>query len=762
MVSKGAAMVRALAVVTSAALLVLLPQYELGAGVTFARADDDRGSGFNDVLRVVVPADASWHARRQLEITTTCAPGSYYHLDNSTCYLCPEGFACDGSDTQVQCGGGYYALGGFTNCTICPAGSSCASITSAPVACASGEYSPEGDPICHGCNAGYYCPAPHLPTTACPDGSWSAANSTVCNLCAAGHSCTTTTETPCPANRTSFEGSGACSVCPDGHVCPVADQPPVPCPLGTYVIHITGAESCEECPAGYYCPRADDTPLECPVGTTSEPGASACTTCPAGSYCPGATVASITVCPLGLYSTAGATECMICPAGQYCSRTAALACPPGTYSLANSTSCTTCAAGEYCATRTASGTPCPPGSYSLAGALACTQCPAGFACPDQDTDVRVRCNPGWYSVEGASECTECAAGSYCPSIYTDAGNAACASGYFSEAGQDVCHPCRGGYECNAARTAEVECQPGTYSPPAEDDCIACPDDRICPEAAMAYPRECGSVGDYVHNSTRCLTCPSGNYCPRPEEVTLCPENYFSGTGAVACRLCEPGYLCTGTGNMDKRGANAFPGDSTGANNLEPGTGGLDELCPLGSYCNPADTVTPCPAGMYGTKDGGSSLDDACLPCPPGYQCEEGAFFDPGGDPSLDFNIDECQEGHYCPLGSQELTAVPCRSGTYIARLLDTAGGQYNDRESDCLECPSGCVFVVFFLFFSFIHSFIQIHPPSIHCSLIPFVHSICSFQSLIRSFAKQDVCRKVVPRGVKLVRARCGACRTVP
>ncbi len=67
MVSKGAAMVRALAVVTSAALLVLLPQYELGAGVTFARADDDRGSGFNDVLRVVVPDMTACPSSNDLE-----------------------------------------------------------------------------------------------------------------------------------------------------------------------------------------------------------------------------------------------------------------------------------------------------------------------------------------------------------------------------------------------------------------------------------------------------------------------------------------------------------------------------------------------------------------------------------------------------------------------------------------------------------------------------------------------------------------------
>ena len=279
-----------------------------------------------------------------------------------------------------------------------------------------------------------------------------------------------------------------------------------------------------------------------------------------------------------------------------------------------------------------------------------------------------------YSIAGDADCNECSAGSYCPFTYADT-ETACPSGFFSAAGQDVCHPCRGGYECNGGRTAEVECAAGTYSPPMEDDCLTCDADRICPYAGMAYPKECDSVGDYRMNTTHCEPCPAGSFCPTPDEVVLCAEHYYSDAGSLACTLCEPGYLCTGTGNTDAQGSVVG--------------GGSGDLCPIGYWCNPADSQDPCPAGMYGVKEGGSSMEDACDPCPAGYMCEEGAHFDVG---SGDVNIDECTVGHYCPEGTQTATAVPCRSGTYISLPMDAVDGgdgvHFNDDESDCTPCPA--------------------------------------------------------------------------
>ena len=625
-------------------------------------------------------ADVAVTYRRNLAIVPTCSPGSYYDSNDDACYTCPAGFGCDGSDAQVECGVGFYALTGSYNCTACPAGSQCATTTDAPVACAQGQYSPEGDPICRGCDAGYYCAAPHLDMLACPDGSWSSTNATSCTICAAGYQCSTTAATPCGVNTYSFEGSVSCSQCPNGYYCPSATEPPRLCPSGTYLIHDGSGSNCTTCEAGYYCPTTSSAPLPCDPGLYSAAGAVACTLCPAGSNCSGTTANNVGACPAGSYSVAGSSECTECEAGYQCSRTASAPCAPGTYSLGGATSCTDCPAGSYCESRDSPPVTCATGYYSLGNALECTPCPAGFSCPSQSSAELVECEPGWYSISGVDTCTECPAGSYCRFTYDDDVQD-CPSGFFSNAGQDVCHPCRGGFACTSDQDGEALCGAGTYSPPMHPTCDTCPTDRICPRSGMASPEECSNVGDYAVNSTHCIPCPSGYYCPTPDrsQITLCPEHYYSDASALACTLCEPGYLCTGTGNMNAQGT-----DVAGS-----GTGGIGELCPIGSWCNPADSETYCPAGMYGTKDGASSLDDGCAPCPPGYMCEIGAYFDEvGGDNA----ISECELGHYCPLGSHALTAVPCRSGTYISQAMDAVDGgdgvHFNDHENDCEPCPA--------------------------------------------------------------------------
>eukprot|EP00750_Incisomonas_marina_P016607 INCI19214.1.p1 GENE.INCI19214.1~~INCI19214.1.p1 ORF type:complete len:6126 (+),score=1170.25 INCI19214.1:309-18686(+) len=644
-------------------LLVLAPP----ATRSISAGDVNNAAEYASDLGLGLEIDLGVAGRRGLAIVTTCAPGQW--LNSTTCVSCPAGFACDGSDTRVECGSGYYAVGSAFNCSACPAGSSCATADAFPVVCQDGQYSEEGDPICHDCDPGFYCPAPHLGTLPCPSGSWAAGNATACTVCSAGSQCTSSSTSPCAANTYSFEGSSACLACPDGHFCPVADQAPLLCPLGTYLLHSGAGENCTLCEAGFYCPRPDQAPLACPERTYSAAGAVACLPCPAGSNCTGNTPADINECPTGTYSLAGALACTECEAGFQCSQVASTPCEPGTFSLGRATSCTDCPAGSFCATRTAEPVACVAGYFSLANSVACTACPAGFSCPSDTSDGRIECEPGWFSIAGNSECTECVAGNYCPFTYA-ATETACPSGFFSAAGQDVCHPCRGGFQCNAAQTAEVACAAGQYSPPAEGSCLSCPADRICPEPAMAYPKECESVGDYVVNSTHCAPCPSGNFCPTPDVVTACPEHYYSDDAALACTLCDPGYLCLGTGNMDAQGTTVYPDNA-----------GQSALCPVGYWCNPSDSQTACPSGMYGVKEGGTSMDDACDPCPAGYMCD----YNSGSDTHT---MVECTRGHYCPLGTQTATAVPCRSGTYIDSAMDSDGFDFNDDEADCVPCPA--------------------------------------------------------------------------
>lgn len=59
---------------------------------------------------------------------------------------------------SMMCSSGYFSLGSEASCTVCPAGSSCASSSDPPIPCDLGMYSSEGSINCTWCPAGYQCP----------------------------------------------------------------------------------------------------------------------------------------------------------------------------------------------------------------------------------------------------------------------------------------------------------------------------------------------------------------------------------------------------------------------------------------------------------------------------------------------------------------------------------------------------------------------------------------------------------------------------
>ena len=123
---------------------------------------------------------------------------------------------------------------------------------------------------------------------------------------------------------------------------------------------------------------------------------------------------------------------------------------------------------------------------------------------------------------------------------------------------------------------------------------------------------------------------------------------------MSCVACDPGYNC--------------PEGSTTASPA-------GARCPEGSYCNPANTITPCPAGTYGSVEAGTSFDHACQPCPAGRFCVAGST-------TAAMTASTCPAGYICPEGTESATQYPCPSGTY--QPLDS-----QVSFAACLTCANG-------------------------------------------------------------------------
>ena len=84
---------------------------------------------------------------------------------------------------------------------------------------------------------------------------------------------------------------------------------------------------------------------------------------------------------------------------------------------------------------------CSAGTFVSADKLSCEQCLAGYYCPVDKMDAPVICSNGTYqNVTGQTSCIQCPAGQRCPSV----------------AG------------------VPIDCEIGTYSPVATNECMSCP------------------------------------------------------------------------------------------------------------------------------------------------------------------------------------------------------------------------------------------------------------------------------------------------
>ncbi|MBR2412676.1 MAG: hypothetical protein IKB10_03355 [Alphaproteobacteria bacterium] len=198
-------------------------------------------------------ANAAGYTCEELVEYTSCNPGYYLELGDSTCpddYTFKESLCCyagapddcdDGTViTQSQCeeeGHTFYARVCYSNdepddyddyiveplviatttCKDCPAGYSCSGGDAAAKMCASGTYQPStGQTSCLTTPAGNYSGTGAVNYTACATGSYQpSAGQSSCMTCPAGSECpTTTAATLCEAGEYAPAGSTACSTCP--------------------------------------------------------------------------------------------------------------------------------------------------------------------------------------------------------------------------------------------------------------------------------------------------------------------------------------------------------------------------------------------------------------------------------------------------------------------------------------------------------------------------------------------------------------------
>ena len=600
-----------------------------------------------------------------------------------SCPSCPAGFACpDALAPPVPCEPGQYASSGSTTCLACPSGYSCESPQLDPVPCSSGFYSMEGESTCHPCPAGFYCETTDDLPRECPPHTYSLGEATGCLACFPGFDCGRNIEPQaCPMG--SYSLFGQCTPCPPGYACPNPALAPVPCDNGTYSATF-GQLSCKPCPAGYSC-AIDAFPTPCAQGFISLQGHSDCTPCLPGYYCPGLAlnvsrnivedslltgdtsdlVQELAVerhtyspemfpCPPQTISGEAAVECTPCPAGYACPTSdtrQVIPCGRGWFSIEGDGNCTICPYGYACSdTDGSNNAPCPEGSVSGLGSTECTSCPAGFSCASFLDAVFEPCVSGTYSEEGDTECHDCPAGFACPEPTSNA-QLPCVVGTYSRVGESACSPCPEGYSCSVEGVLEL-CYPGYYSLNGQSACTLCPRGHECP-TTTDFPLPCAPGYFSSGGNDTCTACPAGYSCSDSRlSPVLCQVGYFSPGATTDCFLCKPGYRCP-----------------AGSNSSTP----LGSECPLGGYCNPADTFTPCPGGTYGTVEAGTSLEHACAPCPEGRVCPEWSTID---------TIYTCPRGYFCPAGTGPGGQIECPAGTY----QPLTGQSSLDA---CLECPEG-------------------------------------------------------------------------
>lgn len=629
---------------------------------------------------------------------------------------CTEGYYCPGSSAVASdnpCPAGTYSnlryLSGQSDCTDCPAGSSCVSASVRP------DY----------CKAGHYCPAK---TTAADSN-------------------------PCPAgtysNSKSLKASSECTPCPKGYYCTSGSTAPSACPDGTYNPSINGQANsstyCIPCPAGNYCLTAFVNPEPCGKGYYSSASSTSCTVCDAGRYCPNEV------------NTDTDHTNNLCPAGLYC--------PSGTDHIPTNLN-DRCSKGYYCTQGTTTETACSSGKIrSIPGGASASDCvdadSGTFVSSSGQSAVEGYCSPGYYCPSGStsSTATPCDAGSFrrLSGGRSQSDCAVCPAGYYCGSGTSVPTICPAGKYCAESTSTPASCPAGTYFPNTgatrESDCYECTPGYYCATSGLtsvtgqctagyyctggattATQTTCPTGGYCIAGTVDPISCPVGKYNPSSGQVdssacVACTAGYYClGNTATPSLTCKAGFYCTGGSATDSQ-YSATPGHytSSGASSEANCLAGTYQpssaqssclscpagfycptaamttptICPTGSYCpSNASSATPCSSGTYNPYEGMKSSSD-CLDCAPGYYCPTTGLSDISSNsctagyycktqattntPSTedtDKKFGPCPAGYYCP--TKTSFPIPCRPGKFSASTGTSA-----TASTVCSSCTAG-------------------------------------------------------------------------
>ena len=355
--------------------------------------------------------------------------------------------------------------------------------------------------------------------------------------------------------------------------------------------------------------------------------------------------------------------CALCDVGSNRCITCTRSCNTDEYKNSDKCICEACVtkhSDSYCAAcNSKECTMCAQGYYinSLTGK--CTKCPAGYRCYQEDgASVKVACQAGTYSTAGASVCTKCSesTSSSAGTISSSSAQSACTTcpdgKYAASAGATSCSVCTKGYYCVGGKY--IPCAKGTANnttgATACTSCVASTSTVVGTVAVQTAQTACtsctnGSYAKSAGQTSACVTCPVGYYCPGGKKIACAKGTANNTTGATACTSC-------------------VASTSTVAGTYASST--AQSLC------------TTCPNGKYASSAGASS----CTTCPSGYYCIGGMKI-------------PCPKGSYCPnTGMSSATACPkgnYSSSTNATSCTPCAKGTYtsNTGNSECSKCSAG-------------------------------------------------------------------------
>jgi hypothetical protein len=262
-----------------------------------------------------------------------------------------------------------------------------------------------------------------------------------------------------------------------------------------------------------------------------------------------------------------------------------------------------------------------------------------------------------------------------------------------------------GLKCNGAvcttdSTAFSKyCRAGTYgtSLPLDISASATASSGSCTDCPTGKfgDRESAKFGDV---QTGCKhtkeTCPAGHYCPGLQGATIpCPPASYGNVHgkaslAAACpSLCPPGKFGPLAGQLTESKACVDCVEGS-YGNIVGQRSSCANMCAKGRYGNVRGKTKEveacgslCPKGRYGHVDGGSTLDNACLLCPPGaYATQEGQ----AGE-----CLSKCTPGKFGAARGQATEASAC--AMCPAGFYSSVVGQPNQCDRACAPGKFGNV-----------------------------------------------------------------------